>query len=525
LDKLPFAKGARWNHVDRPACLDGTRTEELKKINDWIHTEEDRRIYLLTGLAGIGKTTISLSVALLAEAQGVLGASFFCSRDSDDRSNISFIFPTIASLLSQYSPEFCAQLVTAVKEYPDIGYALPDEQLKRLIVEPLGRMASFQRPLVIIVDALDECKDDKTPEKILLALSRHIHSIPFLKFFVTSRPVFSTRSAFLDPSLDRLSEIFILHEVEKARIDHDLGLFFRARLSDMTQRFNHGKPQDNMPWPSERLVDQLVVKSSGLFIFAFTICRFAELSGDHRGQLERLARVNTTNDEGRLGIDALYQEIIQTAIRNFPGETINRCRSILGSVALLFNPLSLKDLCELLELKPSLIREVIKDLHSILVVPSEDDGIIRTFHASLHDFLTDKSRCSLQIQVQPPIHHMEIVLLLFKCMMRNLKRDICNIGCLNENAEVKDLEERKMKYIGGSLSYACQYWAQHLSRVSPMAVGSDLVIGALREFVHEKLLYWIEVLSLFGKLSVVVASLMKARSWHSVRSHKIISST
>jgi Mrp family chromosome partitioning ATPase len=135
LDKLPFAKGARWNHVDRLACLDGTRTEELRRINDWIHAENDRRIYLLTGLAGTGKTTITLSVALLAEAEGVLGASFFCSRDSDDRSNISIIFPTIAMLLSQHSPQFCSQLVVAVKEYPDVGHALPDEQLKRLIVE------------------------------------------------------------------------------------------------------------------------------------------------------------------------------------------------------------------------------------------------------------------------------------------------------------------------------------------------------------------------------------------------------
>jgi hypothetical protein len=492
----------------------------LKRINDWIHAENDRRIYLLTGLAGTGKTTISLSVALLAEAEGILGASFFCSRDSDDRSNISFIFPTIASLLSQYSPQFCAQLATAVKEYPDVGHALPDEQLKRLIIEPLSRIGSFQRPVVIVIDALDECKDEKTPEKILLALSRHIHSIPFFKIFVASRPVFSTLFAFQNPSLDRLSEIFILHEVEKARIDHDLGLFFRARLSDMTRRFNHGQPQDDAAWPSENLLKQLVVKSSGLFIFASTICRFAESSGDHRGQIERLARVNTTNDEGHLEIDALYKEIIRTAIKNFPDKTITRCRSILGAIVLLFNPLSLKDLAKLLRLKPSLIREVIKDLHSILVVPSQDDGIIRAFHASLHDFLTDKNRCSFRIQVQPSIHHMEIVLLLFKCMMQNLKRDICEIGCLDENAEVKDLEERKMKYIGGSLSYACQYWAEHLSPISPLAVGADLVVGALREFVHSKLLYWIEVLSLLGKLSVVVASLMKARSWHSVRSQK-----
>jgi hypothetical protein len=107
--------------------------------------------------------------------------------------------------------------------------------------------------------------------------------------------------------------------------------------------------------------------------------------------------------------------------------------------------------------------------------------------------------------------------------MRNLKRDICEIGSLAENAQVKDLEERKRKYIGDTLSYACQYWAEHLSYVSPTAVGIDLVVGALSKLVHEKLLYWIEVLSLLGKLSVVVTSLMEARYWHSVRFQKVMS--
>jgi hypothetical protein len=101
---------------------------------------------------------------------------------------------------------------------------------------------------------------------------------------------------------------------------------------------------------------------------------------------------------------------------------------------LLFNPFSLNNLTELLELKPSLICEVIKDLHFILLVPSKDGGIIHTFYASLHDFLTDKGQCLLQIHIQPMIHYMEIALLLFKWMMQNLKRDICEIGCLDENA-------------------------------------------------------------------------------------------
>ena len=80
-----------------------------------------------------------------------------------------------------------------------------------------------------------------------------------------------------------------------------------------------------------------------------------------------------------------------------------------------------------------------------------------------------------------------------------------------------DIEERKARYIGKCLSYACEYWAEHLSRVSPMESGVEELIGVLRKLVAERLLYWMEVLSLLGKLSVVVTSLAKVRTWLLVR--------
>jgi len=49
-------------------------------------------------------------------------------------------------------------------------------QLKELFVTPL-RLKSLLIPVVVVIDALDECKDEDTAEKILLALSRHIPSM------------------------------------------------------------------------------------------------------------------------------------------------------------------------------------------------------------------------------------------------------------------------------------------------------------------------------------------------------------
>ena len=515
LDRLPRAKGARWDYIERSACLPGTRVEELNTISGWIHSETERPLYLLTGLAGTGKTTIAQSVAELAHQDGVLGASFFCSRDSDERNTIEFIFPTIAFLLSEFSPRFRAELVLAVKKKLDIGHALPDEQLQKLIIEPLRRIGSLVRPVVIVVDALDECRDDKTPEKILLALSRHIQSIPLLKIFITSRPVFSSRFALRDPSLHQLSNILILHEVDRTRVDDDIRLFITVRLADiMKRRSSQNLPS---PWPTPGLVDELVEKASGLFIFASTICKFIESPGDPYEHLKEITKIHTTM-EGRLGIDKLYQKVIDTALASFADEKlISCCRFVVGTIVLFFNPLPLKDLAKLLDLTPVLIREVLRDLHSALVIPAKDDGVIRIFHASFHDFLTDQARCMhSRIYVQPARQHAEITKCLFKQMMQGLKRNLCEVDGFKLHGEIEDLAMRREKYIGNSLAYACRYWAEHLSHVLPEEAGVDELVQALDKFVRTKLLYWIEVLSLLGESGDAVTHLNRARRWHSV---------
>jgi len=172
LDKLPRAKGAQWDHVDCSACLAGTRTEELNKFKHWTINETERRVYLLTGLAGTGKTTIAKSVAEFAHGDHILGASFFCSRDSDERSNIRHIFPTVAFQLSQFSPPFRAGVITAIKAKPDIGYSLPDEQLNGLIVEPRRRIiTSLKKSLGIDPSLRDEELAEAILERIRLVVA------------------------------------------------------------------------------------------------------------------------------------------------------------------------------------------------------------------------------------------------------------------------------------------------------------------------------------------------------------------
>jgi hypothetical protein len=57
-------------------------------------------IYWLSGLAGIGKSTIAKTVADRAEGRGMLGASFFFSRGDEPLRNPQLVFPTLAFQLA-----------------------------------------------------------------------------------------------------------------------------------------------------------------------------------------------------------------------------------------------------------------------------------------------------------------------------------------------------------------------------------------------------------------------------------------
>src|SRR4051812_48182718 len=96
---LPSVPDALYEANSRPQCLDGTRVTTLETIRAWGMDPESPPILWLRGQAGMGKTTIALSVADECRRRDQLGASFFFSRDEADRNELRFVFPTIAHQL------------------------------------------------------------------------------------------------------------------------------------------------------------------------------------------------------------------------------------------------------------------------------------------------------------------------------------------------------------------------------------------------------------------------------------------
>jgi len=516
---MNYTAEAEHHSGDGQGCMSGTRTDVILWIESWLTDRQHRQVFWLNGLAGTGKSTIARTIAETSLLDGKLGASFFCSRGSEDRSNLKTIFPTLARQLAYWHSAFRQELLQVLRHNPKAAEEGLDLQMKELIVHPL-KAANIQT--LIIIDALDECKDDEPASALLFVLSKHIDKIPNVKFFLTGRPEPQIRSGFRSKSLQPVTDEFELHNVERSSVDKDIRLFLATQLADITKTRSDCDLLEG--WPSSSELDILCMKAAGLFIYASTAVKFV-VSKVHQ-PTERLVEIvslpQSTVKEGKSGIDQLYIEILEQAFSTVPMDDMIfylHVRSIIGAVVLMFNPLPVGVLSTLL--RKSKIPTTLRSLHSLLIVPKSEAEPIQLFHKSFPDFLMDPERCKVErFYINPSVHHQEILLLCLTLMKEKLKKNISNLDDYSSLDKVEDLSTCCKVQIGDALGYACQFWAKHLVGVPNSGHGAEEVHKAIDEFFPTNFLLWIEVLSLMGILDAGVYALNNVQQWYMLVSCK-----
>ena len=514
LNQMRHTTDAGYLCGDRKGCMKGTRRDVLLQLESWLNDEQDKRVFWLNGLAGTGKSAIAQTFAEMLYADGMLGASFFCSRDYDDRSNLRTIFPTLAFQLACRYTRFREELLPVLLSNPDVGRETLCSQMEKLIVHPFQKM---QVPTLVIIDALDECRDEEPASAFLSVLSRYLHKLSFVKFFITGRPEPRIRSGFRLESLRPHTDVLRLHEVERSSVDSDIRLFFQIQLADVAKnRSDFDLPEE---WPSLVDLDTLCAKAVGFFIYASTVVKF--VASKHHQPTNRLAIVTalpqSTVEEGKAGLDQLYTEVLQQAfldIQPDDGDFYSHFRSVVGAVMLIFNPLSIPALSTLLG--ASDVSTSLRSLHSLLVIPTNkfDIAPLSVLHKSFPDFLTDPQRCTDErFFIDPSIHHRNIMLSCLRLMKGKLKKNICQLDDFCTLSEVEDLPVQRNAYIGDALEYACCFWASHLTKTVGYS-NDEEVFKAIDEFFTSCFLFWIEVLSLTKKLYIGVYALNDIDKWY-----------
>ncbi|KAI0061185.1 WD40 repeat-like protein [Artomyces pyxidatus] len=521
------ALGARRDKINE--CLAGTRVDTISTLETWLAEDSDHPIFWLRGRAGMGKSTISMSVAQYARAEAKLAASFFCSRDNDGTRDIRRVFPTVAYQLC-FRIQGYRELLN--KELSDMSGAVQgaqslDSQFSRLILEPLAHLdPKDTRPYVIVLDALDELEHNEILSPIIEVLLRHIPEFIRLglKIFVTSRPVDSIQSAYShsqNKEARKSIQVLDLADIPDPIVLGDIRTYVQAKLAKVA--YHREAELADSGFPKEEEVEAIVKQAGTLFIFAFTVCQLIETSTNSLPSetIQQFVATQSEDQDGALdGLYSLYDRIFQDAFRRH-GDKINAktkegVQFTVISVALLFQNLSLPGLARLLlgQASDTAIRLRLKHMHSVLVVPDPGDkaGKVYAYHKSFVDYIADEgNRVETRgFSVHPPSHHAELALLCFRVMKDLLvEPNICKLEPNQDYAEIADLETRRANNIPEALEYACRFWAHHLAKTRPTA----RLVDALREFAEVRMLRWIEVLAIVCGLDQAVSLLVAARKW------------
>ncbi|CAH0057070.1 unnamed protein product [Clonostachys solani] len=141
----------------------------------------------LSGKAGTGKSSISRTVATSIECAVYFGASLFFEIGESHRPSLSKFFTIITTDLILKFPRVRRYVKSATEDEPDIFQKpLLDSQSSHSL-----------HPIVIVVDALDECERDEDM-KLFIALftKASISQLPNCKIFLTSRAKLPIRLSF-----------------------------------------------------------------------------------------------------------------------------------------------------------------------------------------------------------------------------------------------------------------------------------------------------------------------------------------
>ena len=421
------------------------------------------------------------------------------------------IFPTLAVQLARRYPNFRSIFVPLVQSDPGIALESLYNQMNKLVVRPLMESGIST---VIVIDALDECKDDSPASAILSVLGQFVSQIPKVKFLLTGRPEPWILEGFRLPLLTEATDVFVLHQVEQIQADNDIRLFFRHKFSKLA-----GRRGGLDGWPTDEHLNFLCERAAGLFVFAVATAKFIDHKNDHpREQLDRLLQSPENSVyEGRTRfntnttLDSLYMSILQDAFGDDGPEGDRKVRSVLGAVVLAAGPLSPSAIATLLGINPESVFLRLASIHSLLVL-GDTDSPVRPFHKSFPDFIVDPTRCTnRRFYVSPPTHHPELLIGCLGLMSRTLEKNMCNLPDTVINSEVGDLWDRIEQYIVPALRYACILWHKHL--VHGDADRRPVITPAVHHLLEKKFLYWLEVLSVVGAAREAVDALEVAAKW------------
>jgi hypothetical protein len=484
-------------------CMDGTREDILKRIDDWImDLDAPQNILWVKGYPGAGKSTVASSVVEHLRGSRRLGSYLFFQREKATDQTSHALWRSVAFDLSGRYPTVRKHLVRKLAEDGDIP-TIPnvDELFRQIIQEPLENSGGILP--VIVIDALDECggldgrhsHHRKGVLRTLFTWSKLPHR---LKIVVTSRDEDDIKR-----TLQNLSHVIEIPTGidASARSLIDIERFLTIRFGDIAKEYTLSDPH----WPGPQVIRQLAKRAGGLFIWAKVIIEFI----GRKEPMDSLRLVEAGT--GGVGDMAkLYKTILETSFPDPTPREMDAFHSTLGAIILAKEPLSTTSLERLLPLETSRLQYICKGLNSVV----DSEGVLRITHQSFVDFLIDNKVCPAAFCIKLENEEGRLALASLRIMKSGLRFNICNLeSSYLLNTEVTDMESRIERNIPLHLRYASLYWTNHLLA----SKFDEEMLKLVEDFMENRFLFWLEIMSVTRRMNVASHMLSSLVNWMKVR--------
>ena len=372
------------------------------------------------------------------------------------------------------------------------------EQFASFIVTPLQEFASTcpSMTVVLVIDGVDECPADIRPS-FLSAISAGVPLLPStVKIYLTSRPRVDVRQC-----LEPLEPLRIPVAVGVGLDDGDIEYYLRHELERICKAAGLEKA-----WPASQIkrdASALASKAGGVFQWAWLLSSLLVNRVKPRDVVAQILNVDSSSTP-EVNLDVLYTEALNIALPEVASD-INLgplYHQVVGTVLAAKQPLTVSAICSLLKADSddasSAIQALLVNLGSVLILHRVRGGavIVRVGHPSFRDYVTSQERCPPSWFIEPHQASVQLGSRCFSLMATTLRRDICRMGSLSVTN--KDLSTGTIyQYIVTGLQYACIHAFTHIERNS----GN---LRMLETFLMEKLLEWLEAMTLMGLLDTAV---------------------
>ena len=338
------------------------------EIRNWQENQRESRTFVIEGAAGIGKSAIAGQLS--QQLRDVIGI-YFCKHNDATTRDANNLVRTMVFQIASREPAYRSWLQNKLTAPQFDGEKLlvmnAAELVRELIVNAPRINEENKTRLILVIDGLDEARDETGKNAILELVSNEFRKLPFnVGVVITTRPELDIASQMASPH--------VLSTADPRNID-DITHYLTEQFDSLSVFAEH-------PDAKTQAVTSAVKKSGGVMLYASELVR--SINDKH---IDPLAPDNFPD-----GLSGIYHGYMN---REFQSANVFHQTSAALAELIAVSPLPLTEalMRAITGLTKVEFARYIKPLSSLLVTGERDDAVTYAlFHKSFADWLVNPNR-------------------------------------------------------------------------------------------------------------------------------------